>query len=389
MNLGFQVRPDDLIYLLSFGFLVILFRSLPLVVLGYGATILLSNFIHFYNALALDARGFLFVGRYTAFALMVGLGAWLRQGISPYFGRTLWRVLSCFAVVQAAVVIAQRWGALPIIIDNNLVINASRATGMTSHPTELGFVNLLLIALAYQITHSGKRRVGFYFVILCFVGALVAADSRTSLVGGLVMICLYELYTRRGSIKHSVYRWALSPLLVLGGWFVVSQSGRVAEVLSSGNATFVTQTLRDPRHVDDFSNINPQLAPRNVDPSLYVRIKKWGHILADVEARPLTGSGPGAYGAAVDGLYMRILGEGGILGLAVYLSGLGILFFSAKSFYFRLFFLAILFSSIFIDALFFSRFAYVFYLYAGLQISGGAARIEALGVDTGLTNVRL
>ncbi|MFN4251889.1 hypothetical protein, partial [Deinococcus sp.] len=160
------------------------------------------------------------------------------------------------------------------------------------------------------------------------------------------------------------------------------------EAFSSRNAVFTQKTLSDRKSVRSFEFIYPQFAPTGVDPSLYIRMTKWGSVLSDVEEEPLLGAGPGAYGVAIDGLYIRVLGESGIIGFTLYMMGLGIIFFSAKSYYYRTFFVVIAISSIFIDALFFSRFAYIFYLYAGLQMAGGVKVIESLAVDTRVLRAR-
>lgn len=389
MDLGARLKPDDILYVGSMLLLVPFMRRLPTSVLMYLGTLAALAATQMATLLlAGSALGVLFVGRYTAYGLSVAVGAWLQSTLTERTGLTLWRMTGVFAGLQLGVVLGQQAGLLPSIIDNSLGEATGRATGFASHPTELGFLNLLLLTLVYQLTHAGQRTVSFYAVVTALLVAIVAADSRTSLIGGLAMLLMFEVFARRGTIRARTVRWLIAPVLLAGATAVALQSERIGEALSSRNAAFTQKTLSDRKSVRNFTFIYPQFAPTGVDPSLYIRMTKWGSVLSDVEEKPLLGAGPGAYGVAIDGLYIRVLGESGIIGFALYVLGLGIIFFNAKSYYYRTFFVVIVISSIFIDALFFSRFAYVFYLYAGLQMAGGVKAIESLAVDTRVLRAR-
>lgn len=370
INLGGRLKPDDLFFffcvLVVLPFLKKMSRSLGL----YLAVTLGILVLNLYNVVQgrVGAEGYLFSARYLAFCSMVLFGYLLIRPLDVNIIRRIWRVLAAFAVIQLLIIVAQRLGLLPGIYDNVIGDATARPTGLTSHPTELGFINLFLLTFAYQITHSSRRRGAFYVVIGALVVTLIAADSRTSLVGSVVLILCLELFARRERLRSRVLKWILVPLGVAVMSIGISQSDRIQQILDVRNLVFVISTLSEPRVVD-FERINPELRPSGVDPSLYIRITKWSSVLSELARHPVTGAGPGAFGVAVDGLYVRLLGESGFLGTALYLFGLLVIFLSCRSFYFRAFMVIIVAVSVFIDALFFSRFAYVFYLYAGMNMN--------------------
>lgn len=105
------------------------------------------------------------------------------------------------------------------------------------------------------------------------------------------------------------------------------------------------------------------------DPSFQVRAFKWSMIVKSLGSNTLHllfGWGPGAWGLAVDGHYVRFLGEGGLVGFFTAMIYFGTSLFARDTVpVYRLAFLTMAVTSLFIDAATSSKVMSVLWLIAG------------------------
>jgi hypothetical protein len=203
-----------------------------------------------------------------------------------------------------------------------------RPFGLSSnHPAEMGaWFNLLFAPLAFD--EKEQSRLDFWFWCLLTAGAIFITESRSSLFCHCLLTLIY------------IYRHAKNKIgLVLKSAFI---SATIIAVI-----VFVPNSLRE-RSVDLFSPQNFEAArqlydtlpaeksftgfaagseaedaPQDVDASLYMRGFKWTYVAKIMFTAPWTvwilGLGPGALGPALDGGWLRLLAEAGIVGTIAFL----------------------------------------------------------------------
>ncbi|PTQ66227.1 hypothetical protein [Celeribacter persicus] len=239
----------------------------------------------------------------------------------------------------------------------------SRITLNTSGPYETAILAVLIIIVAPKKWQK-----------IAMSGVLIATQSRITIVAALVV---WQV-SRPG--RNTLALLLLAPVAILFltiGSLDLSDSRFNQTQSISSMASDLVQRFEDVPQINSLTEYRAMVDDglrqnvdfRSGDSSFQVRAYKWALIIKSLGASTthfIFGWGPGAWGLAVDGHYVRFLGEGGIIGLmaALFFFGTSLLSRDAPRPY-RLGFLAMALSCVFIDAATSSKVSSTLWIIAG------------------------
>lgn len=230
-------------------------------------------------------------------------------------------MLIIILLVEGVVMIAQALHLLGGFSVTGYVSSTGRVIGLTSGPWEIGYIlNLVYVALL-QDAHERRANTGLLTIVVAAL--LILTQSRSAEFSFLVVFLLYTASTRD---VVTVVKSAL----VLGIVFLAATTFLLRDILARNghlltirNLSYVLALYRDIHPPSHFSAWQFRHVPhvQGVDPSWLIRSTHWVIAFKDWAARPLlylTGLGFGVFGPALDGGWLRLLVETGLIGLLTY-----------------------------------------------------------------------
>ena len=195
----------------------------------------------------------------------------------------------------------------------------------TNQPGEMGaFLNLVFAALVF-----GKKTTANFWRWCTLTGLCIfLTGSRSALLAHCLLTLVY-FYEQCKSKSAFVLRTAAITGLLVAVFVVIPNpvSGRSGDLFSGQNLeTF--RDIYDNIPIDrQFSSVAeggaPEEAPEGVDVSWYMRGFKWAQVVKTMSFEPWTvwvfGLGPGTLGPALDGGWLRLITETGLVGTAAFL----------------------------------------------------------------------
>jgi hypothetical protein len=204
--------------------------------------------------------------------------------------------------------------------------SAGRPFGISANgPAEMGaFLNLGFAALVFG-TQSSKKF--WYWCILTGL-FIFLTGSRSALLAHCILTLGY-LYQHSKSKKSFVLRTATISGLLIAVFLAVPNpvSSRSVDLFSRQNFETFSEIYDDIPVDRQFSAVAtggaPEDAPEGVDISWYMRGYKWAQVAKTMFAESWTvwilGLGPGTLGPALDGGWLRLITETGVVGTAAFL----------------------------------------------------------------------
>ena len=372
-----KLKIDDIIYC-TLIFLLIKIRILKKVLIVYsfmfGYVLLLSI-----NSLLNDYRfDIAYLARYFFYFSAFVLGSIIFKALSCRNLEKIQNLILLITIPQMLVVTLQKLSLLGGSYDG--VWNPSvslRPVGFTSHPTELG---LMCLAFTFILFKNYEKRIldfKFFFFASVITLTVTLSEARASLILIIVTLAIH-IIIKSNSLLSRIASFLVSLLFLVSSLLFLEQSDRFKNLLSRENLSVVVGTInfdqafQDLDTIDvDINSISAQSAPSNSDDSLYIRTTKWASIInVTIQNNLLFGLGGGRFGVAVDGYFVRVFGEGGLLGLFIIFSIFYyILRNSSHDKLLRFFIIAVLINCITLDALLFSRFGYFFWCIVGIYFA--------------------
>ena len=205
-----------------------------------------------------------------------------------------------------------------------------RAIGLGAGPWEMAaIVNMAMASLYYAWNDKRQRHIHFFVVYLISLVGLILTESRVGLVVSTVTVAIF--ISQLGlPLSKRFYVFITVAALSAGIFFLVPNSleSRSTALMSKGNFDKALQidTSKGKSSREAGGTLNFQVVDDgSQDPSWGVRAKKWvtatDIFLSDARNIPL-GVGPGYFGPALDGGFVRVLVEHGSLGLLALLLAL-------------------------------------------------------------------
>ena len=195
-------------------------------------------------------------------ASLATFGAW--AAFSFGWERTLDAIGAGLAVFIAASLLA------PLFTGDAML--DGRLRGLAIHPNELGLVCVITVAAALSGVTRGRRSAPF--ILLLAVAALLATDSRTSLVAAIIVAAVWA----RPILGRAV------PMLVTAAGFAA-----IAAVLATGSTTRVSEATARTGNAEEIT-------------SGAGRLEVWEVSLDLTNAEPIAGYGANSNDTALDGL---------------------------------------------------------------------------------------
>ncbi len=308
---GIGIRPEDLICLIA-AFVVLslsswraaAFPRLVKLYLLYLTICLLSAVVNFGST---GVTGFAFTLRQFQYMVWLLVGLELACTTPPLKTHRMFDAVSAVLLIWAAGELA---GLIPKI--GKFTEATQRITVNTSGPYEISVLALMLLLLSY----NRVMKVGLFCILLL-------AQARVTLISAaLVYFRLSPRYAVAISILGLLSFTALESLSLISATRL-GQTDSVSTMWStlsnSWDRSWSISNLEE-YYEATYSNLG-SLIDNNSDASFQIRATRWSFILKAVESNiihVLLGWGPGAWGLAVDGNYVRILGEAGLAGLAAF-----------------------------------------------------------------------
>ncbi len=242
-----------------------------------------------------------------------------------YYG-TFFRLtplVSAWFLINVVLMIGQFLGVIGGFASEGYASIESRAMGVTGGPWEVGaIINFCFAIFLSEVKPSRPLRALLLFVVT--FSALLLTGARMPALANVVLLLLFFKRTSKNflsaSLKIAVPVIGLGILLVV---FPSPVSERSAKLLSFKNVDLITdvyQSLPVPDRFRDFPPLPESVADN--DFSWAIRAMKWAYVTKLWTSNPrfwLLGLGPGTVGIALDGGWLRVLVETGVIGLTCFI----------------------------------------------------------------------
>lgn len=270
-------------------------------------------------------------------------------------------VLNVYLVFLLVVIPLQMSGLMPSAGPFSGI--TSRAIGNLGGPYSLAVVaGFLLCYLGYQ-----KKRLlsGFAAFVIIILSA-----SRITFLGSLISIFLVNFKRVRIHFKPSIAAFITITVMVSLGVLIINKNSPTAPFLQkrisnvfSGLSLHTIESIYKSAPLyktsakyaqGDFLFAIDQAETSGGDISALIRIYRWSSLIKSTSSHlesSIFGMGPSFGTVAVDGYYVRVYAEAGVLGLSVFLGFVGLLLFRKKTSNqgFRMYALIMVVTAIFID----------------------------------------
>ncbi|MFT4248558.1 MAG: hypothetical protein QM581_11125 [Pseudomonas sp.] len=201
---------------------------------------------------------------------------------------------------------------------------SDRVIGLTSGPWELGVV--LNIISCYFLARSDCSKTKKTIVFLISTLLILANGSRMSLMAQFAIILMVFVFSG-GVVRALKGAIAAVPLLlavavILGSTTVADRSANLFsyENISSMQSSFAS--FRVTEEAPSWRELDRPTDSGDLDESWSIRVPKWIYAAKMWALNPgnmLWGVGPGTFGNALDGGWLRLLSETGILGVLFFI----------------------------------------------------------------------
>ena len=342
----------------------------------------ISSLVNTMNSNVELGSSLVYTARFVEYLFVLPAGAvLLKSGIKKDH---LVHIFTASIFFNLIICILQQKGLL-FDIQSSIVYQAGRVarpSAVFNAPFEICGVFMMLIPIYLIRIKYSKKSILNIIPIIAISAIIYISQSRSSLVIVALVIVIYLLSTVRQ--KMLVLATTIALIIAgIAGVYVISNMSTKSRMstLSSNSAEYA---IKNAWHYRDFSNFSedqnklPGVFSQG-DVSLNIRLVKWFTITDGAVKSPVIGIGPSFIKIALDGSYLRLFAETGILGLITYIAALIFSFktIPKKSKYRKIIFYVFLITvahGIFIDVFYSSRVMSLYWIMTGMCIY--LARVE-------------
>jgi hypothetical protein len=234
-------------------------------------------------------------------------------------------IMKLLVVLNCAVAVLQFFGLIGGFTSIGYQSDAGRPFGLSAnHPAEMAaMLNLLFAALVFS-----DKPIKFWRWSLIVGFFVFLTGSRSSLVAHSLLMLVYVYKHSKSKIKFALTTVYISGLLVAIIAAVPNAvTSRSADLFSLQNVDIVRDVYNSIPVDRQFSDVSEgglqEDSPEGVDVSWYQRGYKWALVTKTMFAQSwavwILGVGPGGIGIALDGGWLRVIVETGIVGTIAFL----------------------------------------------------------------------
>jgi hypothetical protein len=319
------IRVDDVLLFVIFALLmagVLLARkpaingieSITFLLIGY---MLLSNLI---NLQMFDRSSLLYSLRYCEYFMFFYIG---RYFFDARYSAA--RLLYALLFVNAIVMLLQDFAIVGGFASAGFSQNvAGRPIGLTGGPWEVGAIlNFLLAVFLFDPKQAAGIRSRI-LVIACTSALVVMTGARMPALAHVLLISYY-LYLHAPNKPYFLGSAAfVAGLLVFAIlWIPNPLTERSGKLFSTANIELFQEQYSKSLPQEKFEGFSQTYtADEDTDLSWLIRGARWTVAIKTWANSPLTwfvGVGPGNWGPALDGGWLRVMSEWGLLGLGIFL----------------------------------------------------------------------
>jgi hypothetical protein len=289
-------------------------ESITFLLIGY---LLFSNFV---NLQLFDRSSLLYSLRYVEYFIFFYIGRYFfdarysaaRLLYAMLFVNAILMVLQDFAIIGG-------FGSAGFSPDV-----ASRPIGVTGGPWELGALLNVCLAI-FLFDRKEVPGVTSRILVIAFTSALVVMTGARMPALAHVFLISYYLYLHAPNKTYFLGRAAIigGPLLVAILLIPNPLTGRSGNIFSAANIELFQEQYSKGLPEENFEGFSQSyIAEEGTDLSWLIRVARWTIAIKTWTHSPLTwfvGVGPGNWGPALDGGWLRVMTEWGLFGLSIFL----------------------------------------------------------------------
>lgn len=336
----------------------------------------ISSLVNTMNSNVELASSLVYTARFIEYLVVLPAGAvLLKSGVKK---DSLVHLFTAAIFFNLIICILQQKGFL-LDIQSGITYKAgqvARPSAVFNAPFEICGVFMMFVPI-YLIRIKNTKKSLLNLIPIVAISAIVyLSQSRSSLVIIAAVVAVYMLATIRQKLMVLAMVIALVVACVAGVFAInnMSSKSRMSRVSSDSTEYAIENAWRN-RDFKNFTEDQDKLPGvfYKGDPSLNIRLMKWFTAMDGAVKSPVVGIGPSFIKIALDGSYIRLFVETGILGLISYVATLIISFkaIPKKSKYRKIIFYIFLITAahaFFIDVFYSSRVMSLYWVLVGTCI---------------------
>ena len=310
------LRIDDIILLSCFTlfatvilyYSAIRFRKIEIAFSVWMIALLASNFV---NITLYGRSSLLYSFRFIEYFLFFYFGYYYskRHELRTLAKAVLW--------INGPIMVLQMFGLIGGFASAGYSANVGRPIGLTGGPWEIGvLINFCLAIFLFEGKVSTKSAVKSFLITTAL---LVLTASRMAMLAQLMILIAYYRHQSRNFLSVVWKSSAIVAVLAAIVWFIPNPlQERSQKLFSMENISYLQlmyERTPDNPTLDEFYDFETQ---DESDMSWVMRVSKWCVVVklwVRDSTNPIFGLGPGGIGVALDGGWLRVVIETGMLGL--------------------------------------------------------------------------
>lgn len=280
--------------------------------------IIFSLFSNLVNLIIYNTSNILYSVRLFEYFIFFYIGYYTTKSIS--YHKIAWLIFGANMLCM----IFQKIGILGGFTSQGYVSDVSdRVIGLTGGPWEVGVLLNFLFSILYlsDVKYRPKIYIYIYIVLNFFLILITGARMPTLAFLLITLVFIYQLLNNKFIYIVSL----IGMFFLINLWFLYFDNPlkeRSGNLFSYSNISQFISYFDLLSVAETFSEFPDTPVDDNSDMSWLFRVAKWSYAIKYWSVRNLSwfiGLGPGIWGLALDGGWIRILTEIGIIGTIIYL----------------------------------------------------------------------
>ena len=316
------IRIDDLLLFLIFILLTAGFISSPRIKVSkieyrFGIVLMVFIFSNIINLILFSRSNLLYSFRYAEYFLFFYGGYYYAV---HYNIRTLaiW-LLSANAVIM----MLQYFGLIGGFTSTGFTSSsADRLIGLTGGPWEIGAVINFIFAILIFNTKSSIHIVKVIVLFIITFGLILLTGARMPAIAHITLLFLFLYQQSHHKVGLLLKLIIIAPVVLTIILFIPNEVLERSKNLSSfDNITQFIDVFKNVEVSPNFLGFPDMQTSEEGDFSWLMRISKWAYVIKMWMETPFSwfvGLGPGIWGVALDGGWLRLLTESGLIGTVLF-----------------------------------------------------------------------